>query len=121
MFVTAKVTWIIFNVDEIDLEIEFIYNTIPYNCEFFFINQINNSSYKILEIYSMNHVDPDFSVTYYGTWDETKGLDVPIKDFYARRFDLNGIILGVPNDCWYSYKGVITHYENYQKISPTLY
>lgn len=72
---------------------------VPYDCQVLLTYPINDTNYEITEIYNINNLVSNFNFSHFGNWNENDELNVPIKDFYKRRYDLNGTMFGASVNC----------------------
>lgn len=100
----SQYIWITFIKNEFKIQdLEYFY--IPYNCQFLVI-VMHEQSFKILEIYNMKIYTWGLYQNIFGLWDEINGLIVDKKEFYKRRFNMNGTIMAAvaPYSVSISYK-----------------
>lgn len=71
----------------------------PYDGHFITVSQINYTSYKLSEIYTLKKKK---MANDYGTWDVYEGLNVFSENFYLRRSNMNNTMfvdLKLADDC----------------------
>lgn len=91
--VASKLLWLIWSTKNQDSKNLGVY--VPYNIQLLIAeNQIkeNNNVFSISEIYQPGSV---IFKRHFGTWSKKKGIEIPEKDLYKRRFNMNGTELKI--------------------------
>ena len=87
--------WLTFrDLDELPTNENDLTLHIPYNCRFFSVKATKEHQFDVSALYHVSRHDPLVRQTNFGKWTKAGGIQMS-KDFFLRRFDLNGTNLNV--------------------------
>lgn len=96
-----KFLWLVWDkTNEVISKSDLFFN-IPYNTQLLISEDVNKDFSCISEIYHPRIYSPVMFTRHFGTWSENKGIEIPEKDLYKRRFDMNEteIVVSLKNVC----------------------